>query len=536
MNAKHWKLACCLMATIIALSSCEKKYRTELNSDYLPVQMSKGDSWSIVDKEGKEVVAGEYPADATLSRICDGAYWVKQGDTYQLYNIDSPKNPVADEEYTRATDFGGGVAAVSNPNQQICIVDTKGTMVAMLAKDIKRCYAFNEEGFARILDTNDLWGIVDAKGNIVVKPAYMELGVLSDGVALAKKKDDKKDLIIDMKGQKVGELSNDKYYILGQSFSEGKITVRNVEKEDGEIIVLDKQGKKLFYIRKSEGGFWADKYCSGYLTVRNKDAKYGVANEEGELVIRYKYESMVNFGNGFFAAKKGNKWGVVNDKDETVIDFDYDNCDGMMGDNFLMRDGSFFSLIGQDGKEITSFEVVKLRADSYAEYVDVESIVNSILGKIEKFEATKTASAVAKEYGLSADDYRYRSGIVRTIDFNGKIRGNIDISFESNIAEERTHTESVNDGWFTTTHTVSDGWHWTGALPTRISGMLRIHDDAINVADIYKSLCRKLSDGRKKIDENVYSKNVKIGGKTLECRTALTEGNDNVFLEMTFSK
>jgi hypothetical protein len=245
---------------------------------------------------------------------------------------------------------------------------------------------------------------------------------------------------------------------------------------------------------------------------------------------------MTNYGNGLFVAKKGGKWGIVNDKDETVIDFDYDNWDGMMGDNFLMRDGSSFSLIGQDGKEITSFEGVKIRADSYAEYVDVESIVNNIMDKIENYESTKTASAVAKAYELSVDGYHYKSGISHTVDFDGKIGGKIDIWFESYVSEEKTHTESVNDGWFTMTHTVSDGWQWTDALPTRISGMLRIQDDAINAADIYKLLCRKLADGRKKIDENVYSKNVKIGGKTLECRTTLTEGTGNVYLEMTFNQ
>ena len=124
----------------------------------------------------------------------------------------------------------------------------------------------------------------------------------------------------------------------------------------------------------------------------------------------------------------------------------------------------------------------------------------------------------------------------RSADFDGKVGATIYLRFDSYIAEEKTHQESVNDGWFTTTHTVSDGWQWTDALPARISATLTIKDDAIKATELYQSLCRKLADGRTKISDDTYSKNVTIGGKTLECRTSLKESYNNVNLEITFNQ
>ena len=213
-----------VMLLALVLGSCGGKKRNNKNFDYLPVQMTKGDSWSIIDKDGKEVVKEEYPSDAVLSLIYDGVFWVKQGDKYQLYSIDDPKKPIIDEEFSRATDFAAGVAVVSNPNQQIRIINTSGNTVATLGKDIKRCWAFNENGYAIIVDANNKCGIVDVKGNIVVKPIYADMWKVPEDLILVKKgDDDKKILIIDMEGTKQGEINQEKYDILNWQINEEKL-------------------------------------------------------------------------------------------------------------------------------------------------------------------------------------------------------------------------------------------------------------------------------------------------------------------------
>ena len=64
--------------------------------------MYKGDNWSIIDKNGKEIVKDKYAPESQFSHISvsDGVYWVKQDDKWQLFSIDQPKKPLMDEVFS----------------------------------------------------------------------------------------------------------------------------------------------------------------------------------------------------------------------------------------------------------------------------------------------------------------------------------------------------------------------------------------------------------------------------------------------------
>ena len=522
-----------VLAVTMLLSGCGKKTKSEINFDYLPVQMSKGESWSIIDKDGKEVVKEEYPADARLSFVCDGAYWVYSNEKYQLYNLDNPKKPVIDEEFTSATNFKGGVALVGSPNQPIRIIDTKGKIVAQLSKDIKRCYTFNQEGYAVICNTNDKEGLIDTKGNIVIAPAYNLLSVPNDGLVLAKKDaDDKKMFILNMKGEKQGEINLEKYDLPNRQFSEGKLAVFNANDNESPTIILNDKGEKLFEIKKAKGWFDAN-YLEGYLVFSNGEAR-GVVDEDGEVVIRPKYKRMTNLSNGTFAAMKDDKWGIIDANDETIIDFDYDWFACLMGDNFVLKDGSSWALIGKDGKELTSFANLDFHSDSCVEYVDVTGITAAVYNFIVDYEQAFTPAQLAKKLSLSLDDYHYSSRIGSELDADGKATVSLTSWYDGGVTEEKTHQEEVNDGWFTTTRTVSDGWNWNTEVPSRISGTVELKESSINLKDFYKALLAKMSEGRTKVSDNVFTKNIKVNGSTVECRTTLEQNYSNVGVEILF--
>lgn len=521
----------------ILFTGCGKKSKSPLNYDYLPVQMSKGDSWSIIDKNGKEVVKEEYPADARLSRIYEGTYWVYSNEKYQLYNINNPKKPIIDEEFTTVTDFHSGVAVVGNPNQQIRIINTDGKIVATLGKDIRLCYAFDDEGYANIINTDDKHGLIDTKGNIVITPTYACLYTPSDGLTLARKESgDKKVLILDMKGNKQGEINTDKYRLLGDGFREGKIAVRDADDMNAHTVILDNTGKKLFDIKKSKEGYGCTiEYRGGYMSFSN-DYTYGVVDDKGEIVIRPKYKNMVNLYNGYFAVLKEEKWGIVNANDETVIDFDYDVVGGTMGDNFIMQDGSSYSLIDKNGKELTSFATVDIHADRYVEYVDVTGLTNAAYNYISQYEQGFTPQQLAKELSLSIDDYHYQSYIGSKLDADDKMSIELSSHYESYVVEEQTHQEEFNDGWFTQTRTVSDGWNWSTEAPYRITGTITLGDNSINLKDFYKALLEKMTEGRSKVSDNVFTKNIQIDGSTVECHTTLEQNYSTIDIEIVFRR
>lgn len=535
---KGWQQACCLVLSVLALGSCSKEQKPATEFNYFPVQMSKGDSWSIVDKDGKEVVKEEYPAEARLSVISDeGAYWVRINKKYQLYNLEDPKKPVIDEEFTRATRFQAGVALVSNPNQPIRIINAQGATVATLSKDISKCYKFSEDGYATFLNADNKCGVIDKQGKVVVKAEYSAMmDRVYEGTVLAQKNaDDKKWLILDMKGQKLGEINREQYTLLGQ-LSEGKRIVRNNDDEHIVTTVLDKTGKKLFDIRKAKEKWTGKYYIDNYIVYGNGEGKFGVADDKGESVIRAKYDRMENLGKGRFMAKKGDKCGVVNEKDETVLDFEYDDVLLTMGSNYLIKDGAEYALVNSEGKEVASFYSADFASDSFAEYVDVEGLANFLMQYIEAAQQAPTAAQVAKTDTLDIDNFHYRSHIGYTLTYGDKMKVNKDISFYDNMAEEKTHEEEVNDGWFTTKHTVSDGWQWTDALPARATFNVTLTQVGLEVKDFFNLLCKKMEKSCTKTDAGTYTKNVKSGGKTLECETTLTKKDDGVIVEMQFNQ
>ena len=518
----------------LLFSGCGKKAKSDISFDYLPVQMEKNSSWSIIDKDGKEVVKEEYPSDAQLSLICDGAYWVYSNEKYQLYNLDNPKKPVTDEEFATATNFNAGVAVVGNPNQQIRIVDTKGNTVAKLGKEIKRCNAFTEDGYAVVCNTNDKVGLIDTKGNTIIAPAYVRLYSPSEGLLIAEKEEGhKKALIINLKGEKQGEINLDKYYLLTEHFHEGKLLVRNAGDTDAPTVVLNTKGEKLFELKKAKQVFWAPSYANGYVSFGNGD-EVGVADDKGEVIIRPKYKSIVNLANGTFAAKKEDKWGIINTDDKTIIDFDYDGFAAIMGDNYIFKDGSSWSLVDKNGKEITSFANSDAHADNYVEYVDVSGITASVYNHISKYEAAYTPAQLAKELSLSLDNYHYQRYIESTFDVDGKAEVELTSWYSDNVAEEQTHQEEVNDGWFTSTRTVSDGWNWSTSIPYIVKGSVKLKDDNINLKDFYKALLAKVAEGRTKVSDNVFTKNIQAGGSTVECRITLEQNYNNIGVSIEF--
>ena len=373
MIKKHFMInLICLLIVVFALNGCNKNNKNAL----IPVQMTEGDYWSIIDENGKEVVKEEYPEDARISVVYNGVYWVRMDGKYQLYSIKSPKKPISDEEYTNATYFNAGVALASKPNSPICIIDTRGNCIT-LSKDIVICRGFTgEEGYAKFENQKGLKGVLNTKGKIVVEPRYEALGIPCDGLVIAKKeKSDKIAIVLNMQGKKQGEINLNKYYLLNDWFHEGKIIVANNKNEN--LIVLDKTGKELYEI-KNAGDIYSIVHSDhtildGYMEYVNANGRWGLVDNNGQKIIRPKYQGIINLGDGFFGVYKNHKLGIINHKDEVIVDFKFESCKGMVGDKFIMEDKNSYVLLGKNGKEITSFYNFDIAWEPYAIYVDEQT-------------------------------------------------------------------------------------------------------------------------------------------------------------------
>lgn len=537
INVRGLTVLLSVMLVACMLSGCEQKGNLKKLPEYFAVQMSKGDSWSIIDKDGKVVVKEEYPAEAEISDIYDGVFWVKQDDKYQLFSIENPKKPVIDEEFTSVTTFQGGRSAVANPNYPIRIINPKGETVATLSKDIESCMMFTDDGYALVRNHDYKWGLINADGKEVLKTEYFSITILGEGeVLVTKNVDDKKLLIMDTQGKKLGEIDRQKYDMRSYTLSEGKLLVTLKDEEKGPTIVLDKTGKKLFEIKKAKS--CEGHYEGGYLVIGNGEGNFGIVNDKGEIVIRQKYDGLVNIGNGEFYAKKGDKVGVINASDETIVEFEYEDWGYIMSANYMLHDASGYIIVNKDGKELVSFEEYGsvMFSSYFAQYVDIDGIVDTLVKCIEKYEVAETAAQMAKKYNWDIEQAHHAVYCTMNHRIGTQVNAELKVYFDGNVAEEKFHEEKVNDGWFTTTNMVSDGWQWTNAVPNGIDGDIVPSGLGVSTHDFFEQVLGKLEKGREKQPDGTFKKRVKSGGYVIDVLTKLEEDGEKLHLNMLFRK
>ena len=535
------RMAGTLAASFLLLTGCEQSgnWGKFPHLDYLPVQFEEGESWSIVDKNGKVIVREEYDPESAFSEIKDGVFWVLNNGVYQLFSVSQPKKPLTSEEFSRVTPFYAGRAVVANPNKPIRIIDTKGNTVATLPKDITRCYRFSDDGYAVFEDENGHQGLLNTSGQKVLMTKYVNMEPVTEGLVFAMAPETGNWVIMDVKGRKLGQFDYEEW-----SFREGKIVAGNFSSEDSPYIVLDKTGKKLFEVKKSMAR-WGDGYLSGYLCFCNTDGKYGVVDDKGEVVIRAKYDRLVNLGSGEFGASKGGKDGVVNAKDETILDFDYSYVYYQkFGNNYLVRDGSSFLLVDKNGKKLSDFENFHRMwaGHEHVEYFDVASVAASLVKLIEDCERPISSKSIAEKKGQTPEDYRNKRYVEDDVQIKRNVSVNLAFWYNSPVAEEKTHTEMVNDGWFTTQKTVSDGYRWADPQPKSVIGTLHLSDVSnVDMEALYASVFELLKKGRTDThkkkgseSERYFSKEIKQNGLTTEIRTKLTKGSDHLRVEIEY--
>ncbi|MDO4165212.1 MAG: WG repeat-containing protein [Bacteroides sp.] len=451
------------LAGLLGFSSCSDKSGSK-GYEYLAVQLESGTNWSIMDGSGKVVVKEEYLPSCVISEIDDGTYWVQNGDKFMMYSVQSPKQPVIDEEFEGVTLFEEGLAFVSKLNQPIKMIDTDGKVVAELPEDIVRVHSFTE-GRAQFKSKNGAIGYLDKKGNVAIKAIYEEGEHFFEGLALVKEKGGEDWLIIDKDGKLQGKINSKKYEVVKLSFfGDGMLAVLLVnDNSDGySVTFVDKTGKEVlkpFKLKSRPSGIvFEDGYCR-----LDDGGNCWVINTKGEKVIREgKYMALRNMGKGHFCAWKGDKWGVIDKDDNVIVDFDYKSASySMLGDNYIMSTGSYFLLVDPSGNEIKNTDFERAYVASYfnVNYVNVKSIAADLLEGItpsgyKAFNGKTTADEIARLYSKDVSDVvsTRRSGYADRFDIPAPNVGEWDVrayvEFDAPVVYRPEIIRVVNDGWF----------------------------------------------------------------------------------------
>jgi len=203
-------------------------------------------------------------------------------------------------------------------------INSKGEYVFKYKGHISSFY----EGLAYI-DNKDGRFFINHKFEKVFKVNYWEAENFSEGFAVVQTKGggqpDPRDRwsFID----KTGKLATEQEFEAVGSFSDGMAAVR----KDGKWGVVDNNFDLVIDYQYEDDGYepWPGVRRFSYgLAAAKKDGKWGYIDKTGKTVINFEYDKAYRFSEGLARVSKDGKMGFINTNGEVVIPFKFKNAGG----------------------------------------------------------------------------------------------------------------------------------------------------------------------------------------------------------------
>lgn len=332
----------------LLLTSCDFGGKSSKVTHY-PFKESKKDKWGLVDAKGKVLVENEFEERPTC--VSDGIFFVEGKKGYEMYSVDNPQKPIGDI-YKRVALFTDDITPTVKEAEGIKYIDKKGNVKFELPLKYTNATCF-ENGYSIISEKEDgiyKVGAMSTSGKILSFKHFNIDGTLSDGTFIARKiDDDSKRYVIDKKGdvkleidsERVMFSSDNSYYI----FYDDEAEKYGVRKRDGDIVVRTKYDKLIFSDDAKH-------------IVFSDDGSWGIMNIKGDVLVKPRYDAIVQCRKDCFIAVKGESFGLLNMKEDKILNFDYDALIFIPGSDNLVakkqKDESIY-IIDKKGKDIAEF-------------------------------------------------------------------------------------------------------------------------------------------------------------------------------------
>lgn len=286
------------------------------------------DKCGLIDKSGKTVLQPEY---SYITFDPEGSAIAVKGDN--LYSLLDSTGKVVFQNDDIISDVSGGMASFSKKQDNGKLlwgyVNTKGTVV--IKPQFSTAENFNN-GKALVSDINGSFKIIDLKGTIVKTFHVSGLSDLSEDTVIVSKKTASSDLLKDY-------ISTD-----GKSITNSSFTYAEPFK-DGYAVV-----------------------CTGKMY----ENKYGLIDKTGKFVIPPKYGEIAYLGEGLYSAAKPDKdlslseyipKAVFNKTGQKLTDFKYYEINRFDSSHFAVTDDAKTYIIDHTGKQIQSYPALTGKGD-----------------------------------------------------------------------------------------------------------------------------------------------------------------------------
>ena len=248
--------------------------------------------------------------------------------------------------------------------------------------------------------TNDKWGVIDSKGNIIINPEYDEYIVIPDNtkgifictydvdydkgtyktkvlneknetiftnyeiVEAFENRDENNNLWYEQGILRVSQ--NGKYDVIDFSGNQivnceydsiealKGVTSSLLTKKDGKYGIIDNVGTVIIENQYADIKPISNKYEDGYI-VKNSEGKYGVINYTKTVAVEPKYDDIKeDYDNGkYYIVKEGKSWKVIDSNKKEYLSGKYDDIVSIDNDNAVVKkDGKYGVVKIDDGKNI----------------------------------------------------------------------------------------------------------------------------------------------------------------------------------------
>ncbi len=232
-------------------------------------------------------------------------------------------------------DFKNGTAHVYTNNKWGAI-DTSGKMIVDPSwsgfGNFSKIHNLSES-LAPVC-TEQLWGYVNRKNEIVISPQFKSATSFYDGVASVQL-DENKWAIINTKGEILRELP----VASSGQFSDGLAIFYS--KQEGAYGYIDTKGNIVIKPQFIDSLYGYNDFINGYAVQYDKNNGYHIINKNGKSVLSTKWDYMGSISEGIVPVMRDNKWGYVNIKLDRVI------SESQWEDATIVSNGSAF--VRKDG-------------------------------------------------------------------------------------------------------------------------------------------------------------------------------------------
>lgn len=208
-------------------------------------------------------------------------------------------------KYDYITEFGNGYG-IGRLGEQYFVIDRSGNETPVKEQTITDVKQFTCNLAPFRIERGE-WGYLNTSGEAAILPQYSAVGYFTDGIAWVRTVNHLFGLI-DEKGE----------WVVKPEYDE----MKQFDSESG--MARAKRGETRGYVNK-QGEFFTftisditDDFHEGMARGR-KDGLFGFFNSKGEWVIEPQFEGVRDFKNGYAGAKSGDLWGIIDKMGNWIV-------------------------------------------------------------------------------------------------------------------------------------------------------------------------------------------------------------------------